>query len=167
MAGASLYRSPRKIVDADPRPITGHETIPEDQVRTEPRITRQHDPRHPGGAPRRNLAAASQDRPRADPMLHRAAVHSIPVHRAEPTHRSPEAEDVVMVHGVPVNRKKLAVFSETLRDAEHRIAADPRSVGPELRRLSEQLLAMHLDHIRELNDASQVQRESWKSEFLS
>ena len=84
--------------------------------------------------------------------MQRADVHSIPTHRTQPHHTPQEApEEQTVIHGYPVNRRKLEAFSELLKATETKISDDPRAAGPALRELSDQLMRMHLDHVKELN----------------
>ena len=160
--GSRRYGGPSMA--ADSRPVTGREIIPPDQVRTAPRVTVQAPGRHPGSVPAKNMAATSAARPAADPVVRHVQQSGIPHHRTEPTHRPPEAEEMSIVKGVPLNKKKLAHFSETLDSAAQRIANDPRSVGPEVQKLKDELVNLHLDHVADENKKAMAARECWLQE---
>ena len=143
----------------DRRPVTGTETIPADQVRTAPRVTVQAPNRHPGSVPAKNMAATAAARPAADPVQRHVQQSGIPHHRTEPTHRPAESEEQTLVHGYPVNKRKLQAFSELLKATETRISDDPRAVGPAVRELGDQMLKMHLAHVDEMNKGVLAEHE--------
>ena len=145
----------------DRRPVTGTKTIPADQVRTAPRVTVQAPNRHPGSVPAKNMAATAAARPAADPVQRHVQQSGIPHHRTEPTHRPAESEEQTLVHGYPVNKRKLQAFSELLKATETRISDDPRAVGPAVRELGDQMLKMHLAHVDEMNKGVLAEHEKY------
>ena len=121
VAGANRYGKGLTVKHGevqDRRPVTGTETIPADQVRTAPRVTVQAPNRHPGSVPAKNMAATAAARPAADPVQRHVQQSGIPHHRTEPTHRPAESEEQTLVHGYPVNKRKLQAFSELLKATE-------------------------------------------------
>jgi hypothetical protein len=163
-AGGKRYANPLTVKHGevvDNRPVTGAETIPADQVRTAPRVVRQPDPKHPGGVPQKSVVAASQARPAADPVVRHVQHSGIPHHRTEPTHRPAESEEQTIINGHPVSKRKLEAFSELLKVTETKIASDPRAVGPAVRELGDQMMKMHLAHVKELNDQALADHEKY------
>lgn len=162
-AGGKRYANSATVQHGEVvHPVTGREAIPPDQVRDKPRISVQAPGRHPGSVPMKNTAQAAAARPAADPVQRGADRHGMPVHRTEPHHKPAETEDAVTFHkGIPLNRKALARFSELLEAVGHRIADNPREVGPEIQKLKDDLVSMHLDHVEMANKQAMADRDRW------
>lgn len=167
--GSKRYNGPSMSDDVSERPRhpqEGTQVVRPDQPQSVARTVTQGPGKHAGSEPQRSVVAASAARPMADPAARRAAEHNIPMHRQEPMHTVPTVEVHSWVKGVPLAKKEYQHFSETLSASLHKVAADPLSVGVEIRKLEADLAEQHADQIKECNSRALAETDARQHALL-